>query len=817
MPTAPSAPALTSATGGDQSIILVWTAPTSTGGSPITDYQYTTDGTTYKSLGTTGTTATITTPPTSTDRLVNGTSYTLYIRAVNSIGFSTLSNSKSAIPVLPSSTMTLTITVSTADRAAMPIRLGLGFLAGQSVRITWGDGTNPDTWTATPQHTYGATGQYTLTIVGTANLFGNNTSGGTWSGIYNSTNATVALVSVGSWLESLTILKFAFLHQPNNFTVPASLPTNATDISDMFSSAVNFNQRNVSYWVTTKITNMSGLFARAAAFNQPLDRWDTENVTNMSGMFLLATAFNQPLQTWSTGNVTLMTNMFNGATAFNNDLSSWDISKLTNAQNIFANGTLIGSTTEAWPDFTTNTKIPSPPINPRYYGVSTYAFPSNTMVVLITVSPTDLVRPVNVELTFSGDQTVDISWGDNTTDTWSLATPPPNHTYAVAGSYTVTIVGTADGFSGVTTIPGQLGLRIESVKSWLASLTNLSFAFAGQPGNFTVPDYLPPNVTATAGMFYDAIAFNQPLATWTTDNITNMSDMFTNATAFNQPLVAWNTGNVIDMHNMFQNAASFNQSLATWDTSNVTTMVSMFENARAFNGSVASWNTFQVTTMANMFKGATSFNQPLTPNFTTNFWNTENVTDMTAMFAYASLFNQPLATWRMANVTSISTMFGLAPSFNQPLAGWNLGNVTNASQVFFNASSFNQDISSWDMSKCTNMLYMFYGATKFNKPLNSWDVSKVIEMAQMFQNATSFNQPLNSWNTERVANMRQMFQNTAAFYADLSSWNISSVGTAERMFTDSKYMAANKAYWPNFLTRSPPLPNPNTNPAYYTK
>jgi len=77
--------------------VLVWSAPSSTGGDPITDYIYTTNGSTYLSLGTSGTTATITTLSTG-GPLINGTGYTVLVAAVNAIGAGTSSNPLSAVP-----------------------------------------------------------------------------------------------------------------------------------------------------------------------------------------------------------------------------------------------------------------------------------------------------------------------------------------------------------------------------------------------------------------------------------------------------------------------------------------------------------------------------------------------------------------------------------------------------------------------------------------------------------------------------------------------------------------------------------------------
>jgi titin len=107
----PTAPTLISATGGNARIALVWSAPSSTGGRPITDYRYTTDGSTYLSLGTTGTTATITTLSTG-GQLVNGTGYTVLIVAVNGISAGAASNPKAAIPVTVPSAPVLTAATS---------------------------------------------------------------------------------------------------------------------------------------------------------------------------------------------------------------------------------------------------------------------------------------------------------------------------------------------------------------------------------------------------------------------------------------------------------------------------------------------------------------------------------------------------------------------------------------------------------------------------------------------------------------------------------------------------------------------------------
>jgi gliding motility-associated-like protein len=86
--TVPSAPTITSISTGNGSATINFTAPTSDGGTPITNYEYTTDG------GTTWTAfspATTSSPVTITG-LVNGTNYPFQLRALNVIGPGPASN-----------------------------------------------------------------------------------------------------------------------------------------------------------------------------------------------------------------------------------------------------------------------------------------------------------------------------------------------------------------------------------------------------------------------------------------------------------------------------------------------------------------------------------------------------------------------------------------------------------------------------------------------------------------------------------------------------------------------------------------------------
>jgi hypothetical protein len=88
---APSAPTIDSIVPGNQTITITFTAPTSDGGSTITGYKYSTDGTTY-------TTATVSGNEIIISGLTNGTSYSVTIKATNVAGDSVASNSLSSTP-----------------------------------------------------------------------------------------------------------------------------------------------------------------------------------------------------------------------------------------------------------------------------------------------------------------------------------------------------------------------------------------------------------------------------------------------------------------------------------------------------------------------------------------------------------------------------------------------------------------------------------------------------------------------------------------------------------------------------------------------
>ncbi|RAR69334.1 YDG domain-containing protein, partial [Flavobacterium aciduliphilum] len=99
--TAPGAPTINSVTSGNGQLSVAYTAPSSNGGASISDYKYSIDGSTYVSVGST-------TSPFTISGLTNGTSYSVTLKAVNSVGEGTASSAVSGTPRTTPSAPTIT-------------------------------------------------------------------------------------------------------------------------------------------------------------------------------------------------------------------------------------------------------------------------------------------------------------------------------------------------------------------------------------------------------------------------------------------------------------------------------------------------------------------------------------------------------------------------------------------------------------------------------------------------------------------------------------------------------------------------------------
>ena len=410
--------------------------------------------------------------------------------------------------------------------------------------------------------------------------------------------------------------------------------------------------------------------------------------------------------------------------------------------------------------------------------------PPDTTDAFITTWNTD--DPYQA-VTFPGTGAYHIDWGDGTTEN---ATGAATHTYATAGSHTVSVSGGLEWFSLGNAADSYNAYRLRSIDQWGdIRWTSMEGAFRSATemvyNAHDVPDL--SNVTSMRSMFYSANDFDGDLSSWNVSSVTDMGHMFDDAYAFNSNLSGWNVSSVTDMRFMFDGAGVFNGDVSGWDVSSVTDMGHMFYGARAFNQTLNDWNVSSVTDMSYML-GAASFNHPL------DSWDVSSVTDMYRMFNSASSFNQPLDSWDVSSVTNMRSMFSFARAFNQPLDLWNVSSVTNMINMFSYATAFNQPLDSWDVSSVTDMGGMFGNAAAFNQPLDLWNVSSVTIMGGMFS-SSAFNQTLSDWDVSSVTNMASMFSGATSFNQPLDSWDVSSVTDMEEMFLGADAFNQNLGNW----------------------
>jgi surface protein len=171
-------------------------------------------------------------------------------------------------------------------------------------------------------------------------------------------------------------------------------------------------------------------------------------------------------------------------------------------------------------------------------------------------------------LTTSTGLNIVVDWGDASTSTITSHTDPAvTHTYASAGTYSISITGTLPGFQFNNAGDKK---KILNISNWGVLDITTDNAFFGCT-NLTCSATDAPTITTTNlfRTFADCTNFNGNIGNWDVSAVIFMTEMFFFATAFNQDISTWDTGAVTSMSGMFNNATAFNQDISAWDVSQV--------------------------------------------------------------------------------------------------------------------------------------------------------------------------------------------------------------------------------------------------------
>ena len=400
-------------------------------------------------------------------------------------------------------THTRTVTITVSDPPAMPfittwrtdsanqtITIPVG---GSTARysIDWGDNSPAGTdITGDSTHTYREADSYTVSITGGLERFH-------LDGLQPNAGR---LISIDQWGDTRwTTMDAAFDGATNMVYRATDTPDLGlvSDMSRMFAGAAAFDG-DLSSWDVSKVTNMESMFRGASSFNQPLNNWNVSSVTDMTGMFYYASSFNQPLNSWDVSSVSDMGSMFYEVTDFNQPLNTWDVSSVTDMAEMFS-------------------------------GASSFNQPLNSW---------DVSKVTNMDLMFRSASSF-----NQPLNSWNVSS----------------VRDMVSMFFSATSFDGTLS-------DWNVSSVSDMFGMFSSASSFNQPlnNWNVSSVTDMTGMFSGASSFNQTLNAWDVSKVTDMRDMFYQATDFNQPLNAWDVSSVTYMIDMFDFATAFSQNLGEW-------------------------------------------------------------------------------------------------------------------------------------------------------------------------------------------------------------------------------------------------------------
>ncbi|MGB0647862.1 MAG: BspA family leucine-rich repeat surface protein [Bradymonadia bacterium] len=283
----------------------------------------------------------------------------------------------------------------------------------------------------------------------------------------------------------------------------------------------------IGTWDTSRIDDMTFLFAEKTLFNQDIGDWNVSYVRNMSGMFANATAFNADIGRWNTENVSRMNRMFDGASSFNQDIGGWNVAQVKEMNRTFANATAFNADIGGWD--VGNVELME-------------AMFSNATSFNQDIGNWNMASVYSILAMFEGATAFNQNIGR-----WNVSR--------------IEIMERA--FKNATAFNGDIG-------GWnpRGVFTMLMMFEGAESFNQDIGNWDVGHVEDMRQMFERAFAFNQDLGNWNVSTVDAMDKMFERATSFDGKIQSWDVSNVRTMNRMFK-SSGYTQDLSCWDLSSV--------------------------------------------------------------------------------------------------------------------------------------------------------------------------------------------------------------------------------------------------------
>ena len=446
-----------------------------------------------------------------------------------------------------------------------------------------------------------------------------------------------------------------------------------------------------------------------------------------------------------------------------------------------------------------------------------------------------------------------VDWGDSSSDTiTSFDQAESTHTYATAGTYTIKMLGTVNGWAF-----NNAGdrLLIRDISRWGIFDWSKKSAFFGCAG-LTVSALDRPLVTTDE--FYaefagcTALTEVPSLGNWDVSSLTKIQYMFyqsPNITSID--VSGWDVSNVSIFSNMFNTLVTEIGNLISigdisgWDVSNGTSFQNMFRGTGITSIDISGWD-LRGTTNGNRFasgifascislQSITARNIQLGNKINYMFQETQSLQslDLTGadfstvtetMFAFAGcdLPTIDISGFGFGALTEVEYMFqNMTNTTTVNISNLTFGPGADASTMFSiyqsngdssgNSSSLTSIVCEDIDASASNisLAYMFYRCVSLTSlDVSTWDTSGVVDMQAMFYDTrglTSAIVGLNSFDTSNVTNFNFAMGQEAlsnggpfggGFIYNLSNWRLTSATNVTEMFKNNRMISSlNVSNW----------------------